>query len=197
MQDKNIYIGDDRFIKFLEHYSCPVPLSVVKLRFAGAICSPNVNLRPTDVIASFWEREPRLQTKGEAEFFFKFFMGLWDEMFEQVKNNTLALAHINVKEDIAAVCIRRYDELEQGFIEGFWGGREDAKIPAYIAEAVDSLSELAEVYKSLISKINPQKDNKQVIEAVQACDKMVNKSFKLIIEHYVLPHIESLKRTVN
>ena len=75
MKSENKYIGDDKFIKFLEHYNCPAPLEVVKLRFAGAICSPNSELRPTDVIASFWENNqaPRLETKNEAELFFKFF----------------------------------------------------------------------------------------------------------------------------
>ena len=76
MKSENKYIGDDKFKKFLEHYNCPTPLDVVKLRFAGAICSPNTDLRPTDVIASLWENNqaPRLETKNEAELFFKFFM---------------------------------------------------------------------------------------------------------------------------
>ena len=92
----NKYIGDEAFIKMLEHYSCPTPLNVIQMRFAGAICSPNMNLRPTDVISSFWEegRSPRLETKSEADLFFKFFMGLWDEVFESVKNNEIKLPRI-------------------------------------------------------------------------------------------------------
>ena len=76
MQSENEYIGDDNFKKFLDHYDCPTPLEVIKLKFAGAICSPNENLRPTDVISSFWKEgeEPRLETKNEAELFFKFFI---------------------------------------------------------------------------------------------------------------------------
>ena len=54
MQSENVYIGDDKFQRFLDHYNCPAPLGVVKLRFAGAVCSPNPNLRPTDVIASLF-----------------------------------------------------------------------------------------------------------------------------------------------
>lgn len=77
MQTENQYIGDDKFTKMLEHYQCPTPLEVVKMRFAGALCSPNLELRPTDVISSFWPsgQAPRLETKSEADLFFKF---LWD-----------------------------------------------------------------------------------------------------------------------
>lgn len=199
MKSENKYIGDDKFKKFLEHYNCPTPLDVVKLRFAGAICSPNTELRPTDVIASLWENNqaPRLETKNEAELFFKFFMGLWDEMFELVSANSVVLPRIEPTADLIEVCEERFAELEMGFIEGFWGGKDDAKIPAYIAEVVDSLSQLAEVYKSLVNKIHPEKDNKNVFDAIIKCDKMAAKSINMLIEHYVLPHIDSLRRTVN
>lgn len=199
MKSENKYIGDDKFKKFLEHYNCPTPLSVVKLRFAGAVCSPNTDLRPTDVIASFWEnnQSPRLETKNEAELFFKFFMGLWDEMFALVSENAVTLPRIDPSADLMVVCENRFAEIELGFIEGFWGGREDVKIPAYIAEVVDSLTQLAEVYKSLLKKIHPERDNKNVFDALVQCDKMAVKSINFLIENYVLPHIDSLRRIVN
>lgn len=93
MKSENEYIGDDKFQKFLDHYGCKMPLDVLKLRFAGAICSPNAKLRPVDVISSVWEegKTPRLETKAEADLFFKFFMGLWNEMFSLVEENKLTL----------------------------------------------------------------------------------------------------------
>lgn len=199
MKSENKYIGDDKFKKFLEHYNCPTPLEVVKLRFAGAVCSPNSELRPTDVIASFWQNNlaPRLETKNEAELFFKFFMGLWDEMFELVSANSIVLPSIEPADDLITVCEDRYNELELGFVEGFWGGKEDIKVPAYIAEVIDSLTQLAEVYRSLVGKISPEKNNKNVFDAIIQCDKMAAKSINMLIEHYVLPHIDSLRRVVN
>ncbi len=199
MKSENKYIGDDKFKKFLEHYNCPTPLEVVKLRFAGAVCSPNSELRPTDVIASFWQNNlaPRLETKNEAELFFKFFMGLWDEMFELVSANSIVLPRIEPADDLITVCEDRYNELELGFVEGFWGGKEDIKVPAYIAEVIDSLTQLAEVYRSLVGKISPEKNNKNVFDAIIQCDKMAAKSINMLIEHYVLPHIDSLRRVVN
>ena len=110
MQIENKYIGDDKFKNFLNHYSCPSSLEVVKMKFAGAICSPNLNLRPTDVISSLWEedKQPRLETKKEAELFFKFFMGLWDEMFALVKQNKVTLAKGDKKNLIAFILQKYY-----------------------------------------------------------------------------------------
>lgn len=199
MKSENEYIGDDKFKKFLEHYDCQMPLEVIKLRFAGAICSPNTELRPTDVISSLWEenKAPRLQTKAEADLFFKFFMGLWDEMFNLVAQNKITLPHFNKKENIQELCHIRYEQVELGFVEGFWGGMEELKIPAYIAEVADSLSRMALLYKDLAQKADAGANDKNIFDAVEDCDKMVGKSLSFLIENYALPHIEELKRTVN
>ena len=199
MKSKNKYIGDDKFKKFLEHYSCPAPLNLVKWRFAGSICSPNMELRPTDVISSLWEegRAPRLETKKEAELFFQFFMGLWDEVFHNVAENSLKLSPVSASDDLLKTCEMRYEEIEQGFVEGFWGGLQDAKIPAFVAEVVDSLTALSEAYRTMVGKINPESDNKAIYEAILRCDKMAEKTIGFLIENYVLPRINDLRRVVN
>lgn len=203
MESQNKYLGDDKFKKFLEHYECPTPLEVIKMKFAGALCSPNLNLRPTDVISSFWEqgKAPRLETKEEADLFFKFFMGLWDDIFEQVKLNKVRILPIINKNDdeseMINMCQLRYEELELGFVEGFWGGLEDLKIPAYLAEIIDALSQMAEVYATLIKKIEDKVNLSDVYEHFFATDKMAEKAIAFIIENSVLPRIESLQRTVN
>ncbi len=198
MQTENKYIGDEKMQKMLEHYKCETPLEVIKMRFAGAICSPNLDLRPADVIASFWPQgqSPRLQTKEEADLFFKFFMGLWDSIFNAVKSNNLKLDKIH-KQDLSYYCERRFAEVEQGYVEGFWGGRQDLKIPSYLAETIDSLSELAELYISMAQKINNGGNLQEIKKALLSTDKMVEKTFTFIIENSVLPRIESLRRTVN
>ena len=199
MKSENKYIGDDKFKKFLEHYSCPAPLNLVKWRFAGSICSPNMELRPTDVISSLWEegRAPRLETKKEAELFFQFFMGLWDEVFQNVAENSLKFSPVSASDDLLKTCEMRYEEIEQGFVEGFWGGLQDAKIPAFVAEVVDSLTALSEAYRTMVGKINPESDNKAIYEAILRCDKMAEKTIGYLIENYVLPRINDLRRVVN
>ncbi len=201
MQSENKYIGDDKFKKFLEHYDCPTRIGVVKMRFAGAICSPNLELRPADVISSFWEKEkqPRLETKKEAELFFKFFMGLWDELFEKIRQNHLKLpqtANESIK-DSGARCLERYEEVEYGFLEGFWGGRKDLNLPAYIVEIIDSLSETADVYGVLAKRIENGEYGSGIRKTVLHTDKVVERAIAFIIENTVLPRIKNLKRTTN
>ena len=193
MQSQNEYIGDDNFKKFLEHYSCPTPLNVVKMKFAGAICSPNYDLRPTDVISSFWRegQEPRLETKKEAELFFKFFMGLWDDVFAQIGNKQLILPfHDDTK--ALNLALNRYDEIELGFLEGFWGGMQNLKIPAYIAQIVDQLSELADVYRILAERAQKGEADDILIKTIHQTDKMVQKAISFIVENFALPKIKNI-----
>ena len=191
----NKYIGDESFIKMLDHYACPTPLNIIKMRFAGAICSPNLNLHPTDVISSFWEegRAPRLSTKTEADYFFKFFMGLWDEVFEDVKKCRIKLPSLKEK-DVYAYCQTRFEEVEQGFVEGFFGGEENLKIPGFVAQIVDSLSEMALLYQKIGAK---GEDSSAAWDAIKHTDKVVERSISFIIENSVLPRIEDIKRSVN
>ena len=192
MQSENEYIGDDNFKKFLDHYDCPTPLEVIKLKFAGAICSPNENLRPTDVISSFWKEgeEPRLETKNEAELFFKFFMGLWDEMFAAVGFNQVTLEKHDMS-DVKSFAFQRYDEIEYGFLEGFWGGRDDLHLPSFVADMADKISELADVYQ-IIARRDKQDEN--TIQTLKETDKMVSKAISFLIENYGIPKIKQIKR---
>lgn len=203
MQSENVYIGDDKFQRFLSHYSCPTPLDVVKLKFAGAICSPNADLRPTDVISSLFleNQQPRLTTKNEAELFFKFFMGLWDEMFTQIKTNTLELSQYEGRPDdtdsLIEFCQQRANQVEFGFLEGFWGGCDTLSIPNYAAELARSLSDMADVYLVLAKKLAQAENPEEIYPVMLNTDKMVEKTFHFLIEHLVLPHIEKLQRSVN
>ena len=201
MESQNKYIGDESFKKFLGHYGCPTPLPVVKMKFAGAVCSPNMELRPTDVISSLWpeNREPRLQTKEEAELFFKFFMGLWDEVFQKVRENKIKLEPVKLsgREQIREACAARFAEVEGGYVEGFWGGREDFKLPAFIAQMIDSLTELSGVYNTLAKKLDKAENLEEISNTFRYTDKMVEKAVSFIIENSVLPRIDSLQRVVH
>ena len=190
MQSENKYLGDEKFKKFLEHYKCPTPIEVVKMKFAGAICSPYLNLRPADVISSFWlqGQAPRLETKEEADLFFKFFMGLWDEIFADVKRNQIELSSyrkVTTKDEFRELCRCRYEELEAGFIEGFWAGQEDLKLPVYLAELMDSLSETAEVYGILSKKVQNGTPWEEALKHFVSTDKMAEKAIAFLIENSV------------
>lgn len=201
MQSENTYIGDDKFERFLNHYACPASLDLVKLKFAGAICSPNGDLRPTDVISSLFpeHQQPRLATKNEAELFFKFFMGLWDEMFAIVQTNTLKLSDLKKtdKQALISLCHERAEQIELGFVEGFWGGCDNLNIPNFAAELINSLSDMAEIYETLAQKLEHSDDAKDILPVILNTDKTVEKTFSFLIEHLVLPHIAKLQQTMN
>lgn len=201
MQIENTYIGDEKFKRFLEHYNCPTDIEEVKLKFAGAICSPNSELRPTDVISSFFNdnQQPRLETKSEAELFFKFFMGLWDEMFIQVKIDKLKLpaAKKGNKEHLVKLCEDRSRQIEMGFVEGFWGGLDTLNIPNFAAELINSLSDMAEAYYLLAQKLANSDDNADIHSIIINMDEKVNETFSFIINYFVLPRIADIQRTVN
>ena len=193
MQSQNEYIGDDNFKKFLAHYNFNTPWGVIKMRFAGAICSPNEALLPADVISSLWEegQGPRLETKKEAELFFKFFMGLWDKIFEDIGFNKFKLPFYEY-DNAADVAAARYDEIEFGFLEGFFGGLENVKIPAYLGEVTDSLSELSKVYEILYQRAQKGESADLLIKTLKDTDKMVQKAVDFIIENYALPKIKNI-----
>ena len=193
MQSQNEYIGDDNFKKFLAHYDCNTPLGVIKMRFAGAICSPNEDLRPADVISSLWEegQNPRLETKKEAELFFKFFMGLWDKTFEDIGFNKFKLPFYEY-DNVADVAAARYDEIEFGFLEGFFGGLENVKVPAYLGEVTDSLSELSKVYEILYQRAQKGESIEVLKKTLKDTDKMVQKAIDFIVENYALPKIKNI-----
>ena len=94
-------------------------------------------------------------------------------------------------------CRRRFDVLEWGFVEGFWGGKQDLKIPAYIAEIIDSLSDVAGLYQVLLKKLDKKPELDEIAKTISHSDSMAEKAIAFIIENSVLPRIESLKREVN
>ncbi len=66
MESQNKYIGDESFKKFLGHYGCPTPLPVVKMKFAGAVCSPNLDLRPPTSFLLFGPQARRPGSKPKT-----------------------------------------------------------------------------------------------------------------------------------
>ena len=205
MASKNKYIGDVSLEKMLEHYNCKAPLHLIKMRFIGGVCSMNDELKPADIIASFWEegKEPRLETKKEADLFFEFFMGLWFKQFEKVKKNEVKLKPYLKLESVEAIalCLKtRLEEIEFGFIEGFWGGKTDIKMPTFVAELIDSLSDMCKLYEKLLASLKDtatEEEKSAIVSAIKQADSMFNKSVSALIEHVVLPKLASMTEAVN
>ena len=90
-------------------------------------------------------------------------MGLWDEMFGLININKLKLPKLDANNQ-EKYCVSRFEEIELGFLEGFWGGKDDYKLPAFIAQVLDNLSDLALAYQNILKKVNKGDDKKAIKE---------------------------------
>lgn len=152
------YIGDAGVAKFLAQYKSETPFHVVRMRILGALGSPNKELLPVMVVASFWPEEafPRFVTKVEAETFFSVFMSLWRRMEKMAQAGQPALSapgKIATLEELKQVLLKRTEEIEAGFIEGFWGGLDDLKMASATAALIDGLGGEAEAYQGLYEDV--------------------------------------------
>ena len=91
----------------------------------------------------------------------------------------------------------RAQNIEFGFVEGFWGGCSSLNIPKFAAELISSLSDLSEIYVTLAQKLEKDESPKDILSVVKNTDATVEKTLHFLIEHLVLPHISSLERTIN
>ncbi|WP_419799132.1 MAG: hypothetical protein ACNI26_05545 [Terasakiella sp.] len=157
------YIGDAGVAKFLEQYKSQVPFHVVRMRVLGALASPNKDLLPVMVIASFWGENdfPKFVKKAESESFFATFMGLWRRIEKMaIARNPLLSARGKLATLDAAkeLLLRRVEELDAGFIEGFWGGEDDMKMASATAALIDGLGEEAEGFSVLLQDVENWSD---------------------------------------
>ncbi len=157
------YIGDAGVAKFLEQYKSDTPFHIVRLRVLGALASPNTDLLPVMVIASFWPEDafPKFVTKDEADIFFSTFMGLWrrmEKMADASQNLLSARGKLGDLEDAKNTLFTRVEEVDAGFIEGFWGGLDDIKMPSATAALIDGLGSEAEAYHALLEDVSQWED---------------------------------------
>lgn len=153
------YIGDAGVAKFLEKYASTTPFYVVRMRVLGALASPNKELLPVMVVASFWPEDafPKFVTKDEAEIFFATFMSLWRRMEKMTEAGQTALSatgKLSTLDEVAQLIQKRLEEIEAGFIEGFWGGIDDLKMASATAALIDGLGAEAEAYHALLEDIS-------------------------------------------
>lgn len=185
------YIGDAGVAKFLEQYGSATPFHVVRLRVLGALASPNKDLLPVMVIASFWPEDkfPKFVTKDEADTFFSTFMGLWrrlEKMSEASQNMLSATGKIPSLEDARETLLRRVEEVDAGFIEGFWGGLDDMPMPSATAALIDGLGSEAEAYHALLEDVSQWNDytdgmRTALLDELEERDQIVEDAIKALL----------------
>lgn len=157
------YLGDAAVAKCLERYGSHTPFDLAFMRFMGAQASPNPDLVPVMVIASFWpdDKFPQFQTQEEANLFFSHFMGLWRRVEQRVADDkSLLRAKLNYKDaDAFRLSLQaRIDELEFGFIEGFWGGADDLPMASATAALIDGIGDHVQAYAGVLAESQAWQD---------------------------------------
>lgn len=185
------YIGDAGIAKFLEQYNSPTPFNVVSMRVLGGLASPNEKLLPVMVIASFWPEDafPKFVTKQEAETFFSTFMGLWQRMEKMAAAGQAMLSargKLASLEEVKELLFKRVEEIDAGFIEGFWGGLDDMKMASATAALIDGLAEEAEAYNTLSEDLENWGDyteamRKAVSAEIEERDLVVEDAMKALL----------------
>ncbi len=185
------YIGDAAVAKMLTHYKSTTPFHVVRMRVLGALASPNKELLPVMVMASFWPEEqfPKFERKDEAESFFSAFMGLWRRTEKMVVGEAKLLSargKLATLDEVKALLLKRMEEVDAGFIEGFWGGMADMKMSSASAALIDGLGEEAEAYYALMEDIETWESytatmREAVNEEIQERDRVVEDAIKALL----------------
>ena len=185
------YIGDAGITQLLRRHGSDIPFYVVRMRVLGAIASPYKELLPAMVIASFWPEDkfPRHETKQEVDAFFESFMGLWQRVEKLVAAGNAILSapgKLPTQEDAKETLLRRMEELESGFIEGFWGGQDDLAMSSAGAALIDGLSDQAESYHALYQEIEglavwSDSLHSAIQKEVQERDEVVEDSIRALL----------------
>ncbi len=199
------YLGNSELEKLLNKYGSVVPTHIVKMRIIGAILSPNLQLRPIEVICSFWPdgKEPRMVTSDEADKFFSCFMGLWYKISEKIKTGKVSLCKVKGFKsiyDAEETIKQRIEEIEYGFLEGFWGGKKDMPMPQIVTDIIDGLSEMTSSYYTLLQRLSALDETdddglKKIAELSKKSDKMAEKAIAALIR--VMGEIRPKKPSVN
>jgi hypothetical protein len=158
---------DPDITDMLERYNCPHPLTVVRMRFWGAINSPAARISPMEEIDALWfgKRRP-FETEDEAQAFYDVMIGLWSALDENRASGKPAAftmrSGLKTFAGFKSAMASRYGELSDGFFSGFIGNlRPREPMDSGIEHNLDKLSDVIDEIEGLMEgPIGPSNANK-------------------------------------
>jgi hypothetical protein len=142
---------DQQVQALLTRYACPTPLHVLRMRFLGAIASPQLDVSPIRVVEQAWGGElPVFAAQEDAEELIQSLIaGLWNRLSQhQNSRNPFRLPRTEVKptrQALLALAQMRSQELA-GFVDGLFGAEEEMDLPEKAHEAVNVLAEVQSMF---------------------------------------------------
>jgi hypothetical protein len=128
---------------------------VLRMRFLGAIASPQVNVSPMRVVEQAWGGElPEFASQDDAEELIQALVaGFWNRLSEHQSSRTpFRLPRAEVKptrQALLALAHTRSQELA-GFVDGLFGDEEEMDLPEKAHEAVNVLAEMHAMFAGAV-----------------------------------------------
>jgi hypothetical protein len=144
-------VTDQQVQALLTRYACPTPLHVLRMRFLGAIASPQLDVSPIRVVEQAWGGElPEFATQEDAEELIQALVaGLWNRLSQhQNSRNPFRLPRTEVKptrQALMALAQMRSQELA-GFVDGLFGPEEEMDLPEKAHEAMNVLADVQSMF---------------------------------------------------
>jgi len=152
--DRNRCRGiEARAITFLERYDCPTPYHAVCTHFLGAM-SGSAPVQPMKVLATIWDGALPAFSSIDAvnELLEALINGLWNELtVHQDETQPYRLTPMPARatrKSLASLVETRAEEIH-GFLTGIFGDQENLEVPEPMAESLDTLMELGEMFSGM------------------------------------------------
>ena len=152
--DRNRRRGiEARAIAFLERYDCPRPYHVICTHFLGAM-SGSAPLQPMKILAKVWDGTLPAFSSMDAvnELLEALINGLWNELtVHQHETQPYRLTPMPARatrKGLASLVETRAEEIH-GFLTGIFGDQENLEVPEPMAESLDTLMELGEMFSGM------------------------------------------------
>jgi len=142
-----------RAIALLEHYDCPTPYHAVCTHFLGAM-SGSAPVQPMKVLATIWDGALPAFPSIDAvnELLEALINGLWNELTaHQDETQPYRLTPMPARatrQTLASLVETRAEEIH-GFLTGIFGDQENLELPEPMADSLDTLMELDEVFSGM------------------------------------------------
>lgn len=151
-----------RAIAFLERYDCPTPYHAVCTHFLGAM-SGSAPVQPMKVLATIWDGTLPAFPSIDAvnELLGALINGLWNELTmhqdETQPYRLMPMPARATRQSLASLVETRAEEIH-GFLTGIFGDQENLEVPEPMAESLDTLMELGEMFSGMQALLeDPQK----------------------------------------
>ncbi len=160
----------------LRKHACPIGYHEVRTRLLGAIASPDPDVKPMNVIASFWGGAlPEFDSIDDAnELLGTLVMGLWNQLSvhqdPKVPFKAMAVPMEPTAANLGNFGNVRGQEAE-GFVEGLFNGAERADLPERAHEAITHLGDIRAMMLSVADLIErtagEPEDRDQIKETIK------------------------------